>query len=568
MHVVDDEDTAVAVGATAAHDARRLLYQDAELGAGNFLFKAHAASPTRGVPFLFLEKPFTDPGGTVHAEFSLESLRGAVKAVARWYAAHGIRRGMHVCTYLANGIPQFVHYLALNSLGAVPVLINCRMPPAIASLYASENGFGVFVTDEETRAGGVAALLPPGMAQLFTGDDLQGLPAEPALPEPWPVAKADRDVVMVSHSSGTTAVPKATLFEHAQFFIGKRERLLRFQERADDRMLAGMPPSHSAGISYLMTATLLELPTFVLSELAGPALPGHIARERPAIMTGFPQTWVSLAQADLPAGAFPTLRRFYNTGDSAHEAHIARLLELAPDARFMDGFGASELGMALFQKTSTAGAVASRRCVGRPVPFAEAAIVDTRGKPLPDGEVGYFALKSPTITPGYYGQPQLTQLCRLGAWWLTGDVGYRAGDGEYYQVDRGVDVVQTPFGPLYSLVTEEILQGLAGVHDAVVVGADRSPMKIHSTIAIVTPRPGHAVSAEAVLRRLRGLEMFRGDLPDWCLCAAVLADDSAIPTGATGKVLKRTVRESFWSLHRNYVAADRSVFTELRWNTQ
>lgn len=546
--------------------ARRTLYDDPSLGAGNFLFKSISVSATTAQPFLFLETPFRDSDGELHQAFSLDSLLRAVRAMARWYLSHGVGSNHYVCTYLGNGVAQFVHYLALNSLGAVPVLVNCRMPPSIAAQYACENGFGVFVVDSATAPNGVADLLPEDIVRLVAADAPEGLPALPALPVGWPVERKDEDTVMISHSSGTTAIPKATIFQHRQFFTGKRERLLQFQEGPGDRMLVGMPPSHSAGISYLMTAVMLQLPTYVLTELVGPQVAERIRQFEPTIMTGFPQTWISLTHSEDPPGAFPFLRRFYNTGDSAHEAHVARLLELAPNARFTDGFGASELGMALFQKVSTPGAIASLRCVGRPVAFAEVVVVDASGRPVATGEVGYFAIKSPTITPGYYNQPQLTKLCRLGGYWLTGDVGYRTRDGEYFQVDRGVDVVQTPFGSLYSLLAEELLLGIPEVADAAVVGVDRTPMKTHVTVALVVPKAGRQVHASAVLGKLRVMELFDRELPEFCICAAVLAREDALPAGATGKVLKRTLREGFWALLRKYAAGDRSVFADVMWN--
>src|SRR3954451_2892392 len=122
----------------------------------------------------------------------------------------------------------------------------------------------------------------------------------------------------------------------------------------------------------------------------------------------------------------------------------------------MDGYGASELGMAQFEKVSTLGAVASKRCVGRPRFFVESVIIiDAAGNELPPEQVGYIAIKSPTITRGYHNQPQLTQLSRFGDYWLTGDVGYKTAEGEYYQLDRSFDVITTAFGSLYSLATEE-----------------------------------------------------------------------------------------------------------------
>src|SRR5262249_17456562 len=153
---------------------------------------------------------------------------------------------------------------------------------------------------------------------------------------------------------------------------------------------------------------------------------------------------------------------------------------------------------------STPNNVASKRCVGRPRWFVESVlIVDAAGKPLPDGQVGYIAIKSPTLTPGYYQQPLLTQLGRLpGGYWLTGDVGYKAGE-DFYQVDRTYDVITTPSGPLYSLATEEsLLDAIPGIHDAVVIGANRFPLNTQSTVAVVVPERGHAVDPTAVLDKL------------------------------------------------------------------
>ncbi len=551
--------------AALRESARAKLYEDKELGCGNFLFKVYELSPTKTTPFFFLEKPFTTPFGETFTEFSLETLRAAAKSLAQWYVSHGIGKGAYVCTYLEDGIPHFMHYLALNSVGAIPVLINDKMSPAIAAQYAKENGFETFVFDPATEARTKISTLLSGLRRMNAAE--AGKSGDRSLPAGWPVKKVNDDTVMICHSSGTTAIPKAVLFKHEQFFIGKRERLKRFIEEPGDRMLAAMPGSHSAGISYLMTATMLELPTFVLTELTGPSVAAHIARFKPTIMNGFPQTWASLAGQDLPPNALATLKRFYNTADTAHEAHISKLLGLAPLARFSDGFGASELGMALFEKVSRNGTVASRRCVGRPVPFAESIIIDTAGNLLPPGQVGYFAIKSPTLTHGYYNRPQLTQLCSFGPYWLTGDVGYMTEEGDFYQLDRGVDVITTPFGPLYSLVTEELLQAIPGVHDVTVIGAERAPMNVHSTVAMVIPAKGRTVDPGVVLDKLRQLDLFNRDLPAFTLCVAIVADADKLPTGSTGKVLKRSLRDCFWRMHRAYTSGDRSTFLDVVWNT-
>jgi 3-aminoavenalumate diazotase len=314
---------------------------------------------------------------------------------------------------------------------------------------------------------------------------------------------------------------------------------------------------------------MLEMRTFVLSELTGPSVAANIHSFAPTIVAGFAQTWSSLAELDLPAGRFNSVRRFYNTGDTPHEKHVAKMLRLAPAARFTDGYGSSELAMAQFEKVSTPNNVASKRCVGRPRWFVEAVIiVDAAGNPLPDGQVGYIAIKSPTLTPGYYNNVLLTQLGKLpGGYWLTGDVGYRTSEGDYYQVDRTYDVITTPSGPLYSLATEEFLQTIPGVHDAVVIGANRFPLNIQSTVAVVVPERGQTIDSSVVVDRLRALEQFnRDDLPPFTLCVAVVGDSSKVPVGCTGKVLKRALRDAFWGTYRAYTSGDRNTFLDVAWN--
>src|SRR5215813_433190 len=541
-----------------------MLYNVSELGCGNFLFKARELSATRDVPFLFLERPFVSPYGEDFVSFSYNTLYSTVRSLAEWYVSHGIVKNDVVGTYLSNGIGHFMHYLALNSLGAVPAIINCSLSPATVRNYAKQHRLKAVVVDPDTRFDEASDI------RLIWANDWAPAGNVEWVPGDWPIVDHKPDApVMICHSSGTTNVPKAIVYTHAQHFIGKRERLKQFIEDASDRMVTGMPPAHSAGISYLMTAVMLELPTFVLSQLTGPNVAANVMQFKPSILTGFAQTWISLAEQDLPAGIFSSVKRFYNTGDTPHHKHVSKMLRLAPSARFTDGYGSSELAMAQFEKVSTANDVASKRCVGRPRWFVDSVIiVDASGKPLPDGEVGYIAIKSPTLTPGYHNQPILTQLGRLGAYWLTGDVGYKTAEGDYYQLDRSYDVITTPFGPLYSLATEEFLQTIPGVHDAVVIGAQRTPLNIHSTAAIIVPEKARTIDPNVVLGKLHQLVPFnRNHLPPFTLCVAIIADINKLPVGCTGKMLKRSLRESFWHIYRAYTSGDRDTFLDVVWNT-
>lgn len=548
-----------------SQSARNYLYEDSQLGAGNFFFKTYELCKTRDVPFLFLEKPFRTPYGDEYDELSMRQLLQAVMDLAHWYRAHNIKRGAYVCTYTEEGCSPFLHFLALNSIGAIPVPINSQMPTSIAARYARANGFGYFVHDGNINFDESIAEELRDIQVLNSATTFSARPE--TMPTDWPLEKAEDDTVMICHSSGTTGIPKAVIFSHTQFFNGKRERLRNFIETDNERMLTAFPQSHSAGISYLMTATMLGLPTKILSTLTGSTVAAQIQAFQPTVLVAFPQTYLSLISQGLPSGAFGTVRRMINTGDSAHEAHIRQLLALAPDARFFDGFGASELGMSCFWKVSAANAVTSRRCVGQPAPYASARVLDALGNELPAGETGYLAIKSPTVTPGYYNAPHLTEMCRLGQHWLTGDVGYFDPEGNFYHQDRAVDVIATAAGPAYSLPLEELIQQLPAVHDAHVIGVGRLPTREHSLIALVVPHAGANADPQAVLEILLqqpALAVLRGR--GYAIGVCLAGAGFKAPTGATGKVLKRALRETFWDTYRAYCHGEREVFTSVLWN--
>jgi long-chain acyl-CoA synthetase len=521
----------------------------------------NASSLTQDTPFLFLERPFVTPY-KAFVEFSFDTLYVAVQSLARWYLSNGIKKGDVVCTLVESGIGHFAHNIALNSIGAIHAIINNRIPPTTVALYLAQNEFKTLVYDS---ASADSAREIESLCEIRTIFNEEPSNKLLDLPFDWPVKKHADDVAMICHSSGTTGTPKAIVYTHDQHFVAKRERLRQFVEDGHDRMVTAMPPAHSAGISYLMTAVMLELPTLVLSQLTGPSVAANIARFKPTIMTGFAQTWSSLAEQDLPAGAFSSVKRFYNTGYPPRRNHIAKLLRLAPGARFCDQYGSSELAMAQFERVSTPNDITPARCVGRPRWFVDdVKIVDASGASLPDRKVGFIAIKSPTLTPGYYKQPLLTELAKLGGYWLTGDVGYRTPEGDFYQLDRSYDVITTPCGPLYSLVTEEFLQTIPGVYDAIVIGANRFPLNVQSTVAIIVPERGQTVDPNAVLAKLRELDQFASDdLPPFTLCVAVVEDSSKIPVGCTGKALKRTLRDSFWGSYRAYMSGDRETFLDV-----
>jgi acyl-CoA synthetase (AMP-forming)/AMP-acid ligase II len=327
-----------------------------------------------------------------------------------------------------------------------------------------------------------------------------------------------------------------------------------------------MPHTHAGGLSYFLTAVLLGLPTVVMADWRRAVVEPVMEAFQPTMLASFPRTFVELATGDLPVRGAARVHSWFNTGDCAHHGHIRRLVTLGerpaglipawllppgtpagealPGSQFVDGLGSSEMGMALFGGLTTPETPRNDRCVGKAQEaVVKAAVIDEYGTEVPDGTVGLLAVITPSRTPGYWKNPRLTASFELNGYWLTGDVARRDADGNFYHLDRTVDVIDTVAGPVYSLPIEEVLIADCAeiVRDCSVVGVPAPGGRGQTPVAVVQLQSEAAQwTPEAILERSNKELADAGLAP---LSAVLIARTGAdFPLGPTGKVLKRELR--------------------------
>jgi long-chain acyl-CoA synthetase len=504
------------------------------LGAGNFFRLAAVSDGAAGASVIELDKPYPHPrGGTLRA-LNLRQLDELTDRIAAGFAERGTGPGHLVGVYLDDSIRYAVHYIALTKLGAVPVFVNGGLPTEQAARFLARVGAVAVVTDRSLRG------LTSGMT-VHRWDPYSDA-------ELTPYQHADDDPVLIAHTSGTTGVPKAVPFTHRSLTFGIRQQI---GAEWGGRVLHALPQSHASAISILISCVARGSRVLMSTERAAERLAEQIQTWRPEQVAAFPRAFVDLCRLDLDAYDFGSVSRWLATGDASHEPHIRRLVALgnhrdregniAPGSLYIDNFGSSELGFAMFRQVYTPDSSRYGRCMGRPFQWVDAQILDESGEFAPDGVVGRLALKAPTITTGYWNSPDLSAENRVRGYWLSGDLAYRDADGRFYHMDRTADCISTPRGPIYSCQIEELLlREVPGLFDCSVIGCGTSATAPPQLLLTACPSDGRTAED---LRPVVDAVLSRNGLPTPRELVVVGPDDYV---GITGKALKRRMREDVW----------------------
>jgi acyl-coenzyme A synthetase/AMP-(fatty) acid ligase len=486
---------------------------------------------------------------------TLGVLRDRVAARAAWLHLHGIRPRDPVAVYVTSSADILLNFMALTWLGAIPALMNGGVPPDTAASFIQRlRGVGV-ITDAAHRA-------------LLDGQDLDlGIAidaAEAGTGDPAAAPQHYRhypdDPVAITHSSGTTRVPAAVVHSHSSIFAAIR--LVHLQNaRSTERTLCVFPAAHAAGIISTQLALCNRHEHAFMSGQGGQwaessaAVLDAIEGWRPTGVYGFAVTWSELARHDLSKRDLSSVRLWFNTGDSAHETHVRRLVAvgshleysrergatLEPGSKFIDGIGSSEMGHSGFRVVHSSMTSGYGRRVGKPYDFAEIKLFDVeKGVEVPVGQVGQVGMKSPTLAVGYWNDSVNTYRTRFRGYYLTGDLMYRDEDGFYYHVDRVVDAVDLGDGNwLYTAMSEErILVQCQDVRDCTVIAGKEPGGKIVTDVFLQL-----APGAQMGLDRTAAIKKALGEVAASTLRRVVVVHDNDIVLGPTGKVRKFLMRE-------------------------
>ena len=220
------------------------------------------------------------------------------------------------------------------------------------------------------------------------------------------------------------------------------------------------------------------------------------------------------------------------SGGAPMPLEVLRGFEEAFRVRVLEGYGLSETAPVVafnqLQRPSKPGTV------GLPIFGVDIRCVDEHDNPVAPGQRGEVVVRGPNIMKGYFNRPDATAEAKRGGWFRTGDIGQFDADGYLSIVDRKKDMILRGGFNVYPREVEEVLMTHPAVALVAVVGTpdDRLGEEIK---AFVVRRPGATVSEDELVAWSRE-QMAAFKYPRHFVFR------EALPTNATGKVLKRELR--------------------------
>lgn len=419
--------------------------------------------------------------------------------------AAGIAPGDRVGIHLPRSARGIAAMLGALRVGAVYVPLDPGSPPARMRLIAEDCGLravviappllvswlraGVHAPVEHffLSSGGAPSQaaelqLPPGIA-LHGWDEIEAASSEPLPGHP---VRLD-DLAYMLYTSGSTGVPKGVMLSHrnALAFVDWAAEAIALE--ASDRV-ASVAPFHFDLSVFDIWSTLSRGASIVIVDevtvVSGKRMLDLIIEKQIRVWYSVPSAlMLMLETGGLAERGAVSLRAVYFAGEVFPIKHLRRTMQAIPQAVFWNLFGPTETNVCLAHRLP-----ASPAAEDTAIPIGQAScgdvisVLDERGVPVSDGEVGELFVDGPTVMLGYWDRGRRTPAKHP---YPTGDMVSRRPDGELMYHGRRDHMVKlhgyrVELGEVEAALDahERVLEAIAFAHEqrlvVVIVPTDAS----------------------------------------------------------------------------------------------
>jgi long-chain acyl-CoA synthetase len=478
-------------------------------------------------------------------ELSYEQLAGRALRLARGLAGLGVRPGGRVAI-LAKNCAAYVELLyACWALGAAAIPINVRLhAKEVAYILDDAESPVCFITDDADTTGIEAARA--GGSTCFVdvdGPEYQALLKEDVLATP--PAGGAAEAAWLFYTSGTTGRPKGVVLTHGNLLAMTLNYLADVDQAAPgDHLLHAAPMSHGSGLYIIPNVAAGATQVVPAARGFDPDEIRHILAWTPNVkFFAAPTMVMRLVDAIGDAGEPANLKSIIYGGGPMYVADSLRALDCF-GRRLVQIYGQGEAPMTITVLPTEdhfddhdGRRLERLGSVGRAQTGVELTVLDGQDRPVVAGEIGEVCVRGDVVMAGYLNDPQATAAVLANGWLHTGDLGRLDERGYLTLVDRSKDLIISGGSNIYPREVEEVLLLHPAIKEAAVIGVPDAEWG-ESVVAAVVKKEGHVPDVQELdLFCLEHIARFKRPK------RYVFVDE--LPKNATGKVLKRELRERF-----------------------
>jgi long-chain acyl-CoA synthetase len=361
-----------------------------------------------------------------------------------------------------------------------------------------------------------------------------------------PVAAVEEDDLMsIFLTSGTTGRPKGAMRTHRQNCLNALSAAVELGLTPDDRVLLLFPFYHVTFEDRF--CHLLRGNTIVIrreGSFRAPEVLELLAKHRITICQFVP-TMINtmLQEKNLEDFDLSSLRLILYAA-APMPVELLKIALQRFQCGFMQFYGQTETGpmttvlRAEEHRLATQEDLDRLASCGRPSLLFEVRLVDPNDQAVPVGQVGELTVRSEAMTKGYWELPEETEKLLKGGWLHTGDFARQDEAGFVYIVDRKNDMIISGGKNIYPREVEEVLYSHPAVLETSVIGVP-DPHWGESVKAVVVLKPEASATEEELIAFCKtNLASYKKP--------RTIEFRETLPKSATGKILKRMLREEFW----------------------
>jgi acyl-CoA synthetase (AMP-forming)/AMP-acid ligase II len=470
-------------------------------------------------------------------ELTFEQVHLRSNALAHALAQHGVKAGDGVGIMCRNHRGFIDATMAGAKLGASILFLNTAFAGRQLVDVMTREGPQVLIYDEEFE--GLLEGLPEEITRIVawhedggqaTGRRLQDLIDDGDPSEPDRPAEDARFVIL---TSGTTGTPKGAQRSSGMGLSSIAALFDRIPYHHGDTMMIAAPMFHSWGFMHFMVAMATGCTMALRRKFDPEDTLRAMAETRAQVLAVVPvmmQRILELPEETLRSYDLSALRITAVSGSALPGEMAIRWMDLFGDSVY-NLYGSTEVAYAAIAGPEDLRAAPGT--AGTPPRKTVVKILDQDGEEVSPGETGRIFVGSETAFEGYTGGGGKEEINGLLS---SGDVGYFDENGHLFVAGRDDDMIVSGGENVFPREVEDLLAEHGGIAEAAVIGVDDAEFG-QRLKAFVVVKDGRKGPSEDDLKGYVKQSLARYKVPR----EVVFLDE--LPRNATGKVLKRELRE-------------------------